>query len=103
MAQTLAEKILSRESRHPLPCRGYSHRPGGPGLCPGYHRLIQLYTFKDEVVLDPFIGSGTTALAAIKVGRHYMGYDIKEEYVALAERRIREYNEQQLALPVISS
>ena len=55
------------------------------------YRLIQLYTFKDEVVLDPFCGSGSTCLAAIKTGRSYVGYDNREDYVKLAERRIREY------------
>lgn len=55
------------------------------------YRLIQLYTYEGEVVLDPFIGSGQTALAAIKTRRHYVGYDISEEYVKLAERRIRRF------------
>ncbi|HNS25128.1 MAG TPA: site-specific DNA-methyltransferase, partial [Methanobacteriaceae archaeon] len=45
------------------------------------YRLIQLYTFKDDVILDPFCGSGSTCIAAIKSNRHYIGYDIKEEYV----------------------
>ncbi len=54
-------------------------------------RCIQLYTFAGEVVLDPFIGSGQTAIAAIKTGRHYVGYDINKEYVKLAERRIKEF------------
>jgi len=58
------------------------------------YRLIQLYTFKDEVVLDPFCGSGSACIAAIKAGRHYIGYDIEEEYMRLAQRRIREYKEQ---------
>jgi site-specific DNA-methyltransferase (adenine-specific) len=52
------------------------------------HRLIQLYTFKGDVVLDPFVGSGTTCLAAIKDSRHYIGYDIDPEYVKLSEKRI---------------
>jgi modification methylase len=51
-------------------------------------RLIQLYSFKDEVILDPFMGSGQTALAALKAGRHYIGYEINEDYVTLAESRI---------------
>jgi site-specific DNA-methyltransferase (adenine-specific) len=58
------------------------------------YRLIQLYTFKDEVILDPFCGSGSTCIAAIKAGRHYIGYDSNGEYVDLAERRIRNYKEQ---------
>ena len=55
------------------------------------YRLIQLYTFEEEVVLDPFMGSGQTAIAAIKTNRHYIGYEVDEEYVKLAERRIREF------------
>lgn len=55
------------------------------------YRLIQLYTYEGEVVLDPFMGSGQTAIAAIKTKRHYIGYDIKEEYVKLAEGRIKEF------------
>ena len=56
------------------------------------YRLIQLYTFQGEVVLDPFIGSGQAAISAIKTHRHYVGYDINEEYVNLAKRRIREFS-----------
>jgi site-specific DNA-methyltransferase (adenine-specific) len=52
-------------------------------------RLIQLYTYSGDVVLDPFMGSGQTALAAIKAGRHYVGYELNPEYAALAERRIQ--------------
>ncbi|AIY91183.1 DNA-methyltransferase [Geoglobus acetivorans] len=55
------------------------------------YRCIQLYTFRGDVVLDPFMGSGQTAIAAIKTGRHYVGYEISEEYVELANRRIREF------------
>ncbi len=54
------------------------------------YRLIQLYTFKDEIVLDPFCGSGSTCIAAVNTGRRYIGYDINAEYVELAERRISE-------------
>ncbi len=55
------------------------------------YRLIQLYTYQGDVVLDPFMGSGQTAIAAIKTGRHYVGYEIEEEYVKLAEKRINEF------------
>ncbi len=54
------------------------------------YRCIQLFTYEGEVVLDPFMGSGQTAIAALKTGRIYVGYDVNPEYVALAERRIRE-------------
>jgi modification methylase len=52
------------------------------------HRLIQLYSFETDVVLDPFMGSGTTAIAALRSGRKFVGYEIVEEYVALARKRI---------------
>lgn len=55
------------------------------------YRTIQLYTFEGEIVLDPFMGSGQTGIAAIKTNRHYIGYDVDEEYVKLAEKRIREF------------
>jgi DNA modification methylase len=55
------------------------------------YRLIQLYSFKGDVVLDPFMGSGQTALACLKTGRFYIGYEINEDYVRLAEKRIREW------------
>lgn len=55
------------------------------------YRLIQLYTFKDEVVLDPFMGSGSTAIAALKAGRRYVGYEIDPKYLRLAEKRINQY------------
>ncbi|HUF37833.1 MAG TPA: site-specific DNA-methyltransferase [Anaerolineales bacterium] len=55
------------------------------------HRLIQLYTFKDDVVLDPFMGSGTTAVAAQRSERGYVGYEVDPDYVALAEGRLDPY------------
>ena len=51
-------------------------------------RLIELYTFKGDVVLDPFLGSGTTALAALACGRHFVGYENIREYVQITEERI---------------
>lgn len=54
-------------------------------------RLIQLYTFAGEVVLDPFCGSGSTCLAAAMSGRHFIAYDIVKEYVDLSLRRLESY------------
>ena len=51
-------------------------------------RLIELFTYEGDVVLDPFLGSGTTAVAAIRTGRHYVGFDTDASYVATARRRI---------------
>jgi site-specific DNA-methyltransferase (adenine-specific) len=57
-------------------------------------RLIQFYTFKGDIVLDPFMGSGTTAIAAIKLQRHFIGYEISKEYFLLANKRIKEIKSQ---------
>ncbi len=54
------------------------------------YRCIQLYTFKKDTVLDPFCGVGSTCLAAIKSGRHFVGYDINEEYVRIANKRVND-------------
>ena len=51
-------------------------------------RLIELYTFTGDLVLDPFMGSGSTAVAAQQSGRHYVGYDTSVEYLDLARQRI---------------
>jgi DNA modification methylase len=51
-------------------------------------RLIDLYTWRGDVVLDPFMGSGTTAVAAVRTGRHYLGYDTDEAYAKAARARV---------------
>lgn len=51
-------------------------------------RLMQLYTFENEFALDPFMGSGQTAIAALNNQRNYVGYEINPEYIRLAEERI---------------
>ena len=53
-------------------------------------RLIDLYTYRGDLVLDPFIGAGTTAVAAVRTGRHYVGFDTDADYIALAKQRIAE-------------
>ncbi len=55
------------------------------------HRLIQLFSFTDDIVLDPFMGSGTTGIAALRSHRNFVGFDTNEEYVALAEQRLLSY------------
>ncbi|MCD6550721.1 site-specific DNA-methyltransferase [Thermotoga sp.] len=54
------------------------------------YRCIQLYTFKGDVVLDPFAGVGTTCVAAAKTGRHFIGVEINPEYAKKGEERVRE-------------
>jgi DNA modification methylase len=53
-------------------------------------QLIRLYTFRDDLVLDPFMGSGSALVAAARLGRRYVGYDLDETYVEIARRRVQE-------------
>ena len=51
-------------------------------------RLIQLYSFKGDIILDPFMGSGTTAVTSFKTERNFVGYDVSQEYITLSENRL---------------
>jgi DNA modification methylase len=53
-------------------------------------RVIRLYSYVGDVVLDPFMGSGTTCVAAARFGRHYLGFDIVEDYCQMARKRLSE-------------
>lgn len=53
-------------------------------------RIIRLYSTEGDIVLDPFMGSGTTGVAALKTGRHYIGIDKEKDYVDLANKRAEE-------------
>ena len=53
-------------------------------------RLIELYSFKDDIVLDPFMGGGTTAIAAERTDRQWVGYDISQEYIEVAYYRLNQ-------------
>ena len=67
----------ARRARHPAPF---------PPELP--RRLMELYAFKGELVLDPFMGSGTTACAALETGRAYVGYEINAAYAKIARAHI---------------
>jgi site-specific DNA-methyltransferase (adenine-specific) len=69
----------ARRVRHPAPF---------PVELP--QRLIELYTFGDDLVLDPFLGSGSTAVAAVRTGRRYVGFDTDPTYIAIARDRVVE-------------
>ncbi len=71
----------AKRSRHPAPF---------PVELP--ERLTQLYSFSDEVVLDPFMGSGATALSARKTGRRFVGYELVQEYIDVAQERLKALN-----------
>ena len=65
-------------------------------------RLLKLFSYRDDIVLDPFNGVGTTTLVACKLERGYMGIDISEEYCKAAEKRIEDASSQvylELAIP----
>jgi len=51
-------------------------------------QLIRLYTYADDLVLDPFMGSGSTLVAAARLGRRYVGYDLDPAYVDMARQRV---------------
>ncbi len=55
------------------------------------YRLIQLYSFTTDIILDPFMGSGTTAIAALKSNRNYVGFEIKKKYIELTNNRVKPY------------
>ncbi len=54
-------------------------------------RLIKLFSFTSDIILDPFMGSGTTALAAKMVERHFLGYELNKNYIKIGEKRLKEY------------
>jgi len=56
--------------------------------------LVKLFTKEDAIVLDPFMGSGTTAVACVQSKRRYIGFDINKEYIKITERRIKESTSQ---------
>jgi DNA modification methylase len=53
-------------------------------------RAVKLFSFKNDIILDPFNGAGTTTAVAKKLDRRYLGIDISEEYCKTAENRILE-------------
>ena len=62
------------------------------------NRLIKLFSFTNDIVIDPFMGSGTTAIAAIKNNRNFVGYEINQEYINLANNRILNLKEKIIIL-----
>ena len=70
----------------PASCLNIKHPAVYPIGLPDF--FIRLMTKEGDVVVDTFLGSGTTALAAVKLGRQYLGIERDEEYIRLAESRI---------------
>ena len=90
------ENTISKEEFHEATLDTWRIRPesarrvGHPAPFPVElpRRLIELYSYKDDLILDPFVGAGTTAVAALRSRRHYVGYDTDATYITLAESRI---------------
>lgn len=63
---------------------------GHPAMFPEklVERLLKLFSFKDDIILDPFNGAGTTTAVASRMGRNYLGIDISEKYCRIARKRI---------------
>jgi len=72
----------------PVPPKTIAHPCPFPEEIP--HRLISLYSYKNDLILDPFVGSGQTTKVAKLLGRRFVGYDIVSEYVDLATKRLDE-------------
>lgn len=91
-SKVLTERLFTNEIANtvwhiaPVPPRYIDHPCPFPEEIP--ERLVSLYSYPKDLVLDPFCGSGQTLKVARHLGRHYVGYDINEKYVALAKRRI---------------
>jgi DNA modification methylase len=82
LAATLSVWQLPPES-----ARRVGHPAPFPVALP--RRFIELYTFAGDVVLDPFLGSGSTAVAAVETDRRFVGYELDPAYARLARRRVR--------------
>ncbi|MBI5879059.1 MAG: site-specific DNA-methyltransferase [Chloroflexi bacterium] len=67
-------------------CGNRNHSAAFPTELPAW--FIKLFTLPGDLVLDPFVGSGTTALAAVELGRYYVGIDINREFVEESRRRV---------------
>lgn len=95
---------LSRDKVYPnnvlylaTECSNQNHSAAFPVDLPLW--FIKLFTKPGELVLDPFIGSGTTAYAAVSLGRNYLGVEVKEDYIQHAQYRL---NNAQIHLPIIA-
>lgn len=93
-----ASKITQREwgdwainsfwTMNPAKAQEIGHPAPFPDELP--KRLIKFYSFKGDIVLDPFVGSGTTVKVARELGRIGIGYDINPDYIELAEKRLKQ-------------
>jgi modification methylase len=71
--------------------KGASTRDGHPAPYPVElaERLIRMFSFAGDTILDPFLGTASTTIAAIRAGRHSIGNEIEPKYLKLARDRVR--------------
>jgi site-specific DNA-methyltransferase (adenine-specific) len=81
------ESTLSIWNINPARAKKIGHPAPFPIELP--QKFINLYTYKNDLILDPFLGSGTTAIAAKLLKRNYVGYEIEEKYRAIAKSRLK--------------
>jgi len=84
--QEFLEATVSVWNIAPASARRIGHPAPFPVELP--RRLIELYTFTGDLVLDPFMGSGSTAVAAVESGRHFVGYETEPAYLEIARARV---------------
>ena len=80
------ESTLSIWNINPARAKKIGHPAPFPVELP--QKFINLYSYKDDLILDPFIGSGTTAIAAKNLKRNFVGYEIEKEYIDIANKRL---------------
>ena len=80
------ESTLSIWNINPARAKKIGHPAPFPVELP--QKFINLYSYKDDLILDPFIGSGTTAIAAKNLNRNFVGYEIEKEYIDIANKRL---------------
>ncbi|MCB9450328.1 MAG: site-specific DNA-methyltransferase [Anaerolineaceae bacterium] len=78
-------------------CSNKNHSAAFPSALPEW--FVKLFTVEDDVVLDPFVGSGTTAIVTKELGRQYIGIEVEEEYCKLAEQVLTKVGSFQPELP----
>ena len=81
------ESTLSIWNINPARAKKIGHPAPFPIDLP--QKFINLYTYKNDLILDPFLGSGTTAIAAKLLERNFVGYEIEEEYIEIAKNRLK--------------